>query len=194
MIYFTSDSHFNDKKLIERESRPFKSTKLGDKYIIKTWNKQAHKSDIIYVIGDFISYSDWYPNIYLKGLMYIKKIKAKVILIIGNNEERLIKSKFNNNFEEFKDFCLTLGFTDVKKEEFLELKKYKFYLNHYPKNHKENYINLFGHIHKLGGIYKPYGINISCDMNFLQLYSLDDIIELLKLKKDIEKSDPDLLI
>lgn len=193
MLYFTSDSHFNDNYLIKRENRPFKNAKEGDSNLIKIWNKQAKKGDTIYVIGDFISYGEYHKDIYLKGILNIKKIKADVVLILGNNEERLIKGEFNNNFEEFRNYCINLGFKDVKKEEFLEIGNKKFYLNHYPKNHKDGYVNLFGHIHKLGGIYKPYGINISCDVNFLQLHSYADILELLKQKEDTEKNAPDLL-
>ncbi|MBE5746052.1 MAG: hypothetical protein E7359_02060 [Clostridiales bacterium] len=193
MIFFTSDCHFNDYEVIKREFRPFKTTKECDKYILKTWNKQAKKGDTIYVIGDFISYGSRHRDLYKKGILNIKKIKANVVLLLGNNEERLIKAEFDNCFENFKKYCLNLGFKDVKKDEFLEFNDKKFYLTHEPQNHKDNYINLFGHIHKLGGLFKPFGINIACDMNFLQLYSLDCIFELLSIKNGIEKNAPELL-
>ena len=53
MIYFTSDIHFDDLDTLVNDNRPFKSTKQFDKYIIKTFNKQAKKEDTIYVIGYF---------------------------------------------------------------------------------------------------------------------------------------------
>lgn len=192
MIFFTSDSHFNDEKIVRRENRPFKGAKESDSYIIKQWNKQAKKGDIIYHLGDFVSFGDSYKTLYLKGILNIKKIKADVILIIGNNEERLIKSEFENDFEKFKAYCLNLGFKDIKKEEFLEIKGKKYYLNHYPKNHKEGFINLYGHLHKLGGLFKPFGMNVSCDMNYLKLHSLKEVNNLLSIRDDIMKYDPEL--
>jgi len=193
MIFFTSDSHFNDEKIIKRENRPFKDAKESDNYIIKLWNKQAKKGDTIYHLGDFISYGETYRKLYLKGILNIKKIKADVALVIGNNEERLIKGEFNNNFEDFKNHCLKLGFKDVKKEEFLDIEGNKFYLNHYPKSHKEGYINLYGHLHKLGGLFKPFGMNVSCDVNYLKLHSLIEILELLSIRDDIMIYDPELI-
>lgn len=193
MLYFTSDTHFNDKNVLKREFRHFKNLKQSDNFIIKTWNKQVKKDDTIYVLGDFISYGEKYGDIYLKALKYVKKIKCNVVLILGNNEERLIKGEFENNFEEFRSFCLKLGFKDVKKEEFLEIKGKKFYLNHYPNNFKDGYISLYGHLHKLGGIFNKYGVNIACDMNCFRLYSVDDIFSLLSMKKDLEKYAPELL-
>ena len=194
MIFFTSDSHFNDEKIIKRENRPFKNAKESDKYIIKQWNKQAKTGDTIYVIGDFISYGETYKNLYFKAISYVKKIKADIVLIIGNNEARLIKSEFENDFEKFRNYCMDLGFKDVKKEEFLEIDGNKFYLNHYPLKHKNDYINLYGHVHKLGGLFKPYGINVSCDMNFLKLHSLEEILALIPIRDSMMQYDPDLFI
>lgn len=45
----------------------------------------------------------------------MKKIKAPVILITGNNEDRIIKYYFNNNFESFREYCLKVGFKEVYK-------------------------------------------------------------------------------
>lgn len=67
----------------------------------------------------------------------MKKIKAKLVLIVGNNEGRLIKDCFDNDFEKFKDFCMKLGFFDVKKDEYLEIEGIHFYLTHRPYNHKK---------------------------------------------------------
>lgn len=187
MIFFTSDSHFCCEKVFKRERRPFKSVKNCDKQLIKNWNKVAKKKDTIYVLGDFCSYSKDNPNVYLKGLNQIKKIKADVVLIQGNNERRLINAKFNGSFEEFKNFCLSLGFKDVKQEEFLNIEGEKFYLNHFPKKCKQDFINLFGHVHKLSGLNNPFGINVACDRNLFKLCSLKEILEQLSLQEELER-------
>lgn len=189
MIFFTSDTHFNCDEIIKRECRPFKNCKQCDNYIIKTWNKQAKKTDTIYVVGDFVNCNRNDANSWKNALKYVKRIKAKVILIVGNNEERVIKNNFFGNFENFRNYCLQLGFEDVKKEEYTEFNNNQFYLNHFPKKYKQNYINLFGHVHRATGLWKPFGINVGVDLNYFKLYSFNDIEILLVVKKEYWDND-----
>lgn len=193
MIFFTSDSHFNGYNVLKREKRPFKSVEECDKQIIKIWNKQVKKGDIIYHLGDFITYVEENANEYEMGLNYVKKIKADVILIIGNNEERIIKNEFNNDFEKFRNFCINLGFKDVKEEEFLEFEDHKFYLNHRPSKHKDGYINFFGHLHKVTGLYKPFGLNVACDMHYFTLCTANELIDMWNKKQKMWDKDVDVL-
>lgn len=193
MIFFTSDTHFGGLDTIERENRPFKSCDKFNKYTIKLWNKQSGKNDIIYHLGDFVNYNEKDRISWSNAIRLAKKIKAKVILIIGNNEERVIKYHFGDNFDKFRQFCIDLGFQDVKKEEFLEFNNKKFYLNHFPRKHKDGYINLFGHTHRTTGVWKPFGLNMGCDLNHFYLYTVDEIERLLEVKNRRWDKDEDNL-
>ena len=62
--------------------------------------------------------------------LYVKKIKSSVILILGNNEKRVIKYFFNNSFDEFKNYCLNIGFKDVYENLTINFKNTDFYLTH----------------------------------------------------------------
>ncbi len=106
MYYFTSDAHFDDKKTLEYEFRPFRNPRQFDRYVIKTWNKQAKKGDIIFVVGDFVDCDGLGFDSWRKSLGYVKKIKADVVLIMGNNEDRVVKFYFDNDFNKFRDYCL----------------------------------------------------------------------------------------
>ncbi len=183
MNYFTSDIHFNDQATIDSDLRPFKNTKQFDKFIIKTWNKQTTKNDTIYVIGDFIDCDGEQSEGWKKAIHYVKKIKAKIILILGNNEERVIKYFFDNNFDEFKKYCLSLGFQDVVKNMITKIKDKSFYLVHKPFDYNKDYLNLFGHVHASGGIYKPFGLNVGCDLYHFKLLSENDVMHLLAKKE-----------
>ena len=194
MLFFTSDTHFGSNQIIIRENRPFKNYKNFKKYIIKLWNKQSKKDDIIYHLGDFINYNDKDQISWMKALSYVKKIKAKIILIIGNNEERIIDKTFKGDFQKFKDFCIGIGFFDVKKDDIIELKGQKFYLNHYPKKYKKGFTNLFGHTHRVTGLWKPFGINVGCDLNHFMLYSEKDVLKLVKQKNTYWDNDPNNFI
>jgi len=183
MLFFTSDVHFNDQSTIDSDLRPFKSTKQFDKFIIKTWNKQTTKNDTIYCIGDFVDCDNAQSDGWKIAIKYVKKLKAKVVLILGNNEERIIKYFFNNNFDEFKEYCLKLGFKDVEKNMIVKIRDKEFYCVHKPYDYNKAYLNLFGHVHASGGIYKPFGLNVGCDLYHFKLLSEDDIFHLLKKKE-----------
>lgn len=152
--YFTSDTHFGDKNTLIRENRPFSSVEEFDNYVINLWNKQVKSYDTIYHLGDFINYNCDEKESWRKAIKHIQKIKCKLILIIGNNEERLINEQFGNSINEFKKYAKSIGFKDIKKEDIIEFDNKEFYLNHYPSKHKEGYINLFGHTHRATGLWK----------------------------------------
>lgn len=191
MIYFTSDIHFNDMDTLISDNRPFKSTKQFDKYIISMWNKQTKKEDTIYVIGDFMDCNSKNHDSWKKSVSYVKKIKASIILIMGNNEDRVVKYFFDNDFEKFRAYCIEKGFKEVYKNLSITFNDKEFYLTHKPLNYKEGTINLFGHLHSALGLYLPCGFNIGCDLNHFRLYSELDIEKLLIKKEkywDIDKS------
>ncbi len=188
-IFFTADTHFSLKDfigVIKRDARPFSSCKEMNKKIIKIWNKQTGKNDIIYHLGDFVNFNCKDSESYKTCFNLVKKIKAKVILILGNNEKRIVDKCFDGDFNKFKTWLIGLGFEDVIEDGiFLEIAKdtknrLKAYLTHQPKDHKKDFLNLFGHIHSTVKI-KPYGFNVGVDVNHFKLCSEDYI---LMLKRD----------
>lgn len=192
MNFFTSDIHLGDDYTVEYDLRPFKNAKHMEKFIFKTWNKQAKKSDKIYIIGDFIDcdgegFDDWKNHLYK-----VKKLKADVILIIGNNEERVIKYYFNNSFENFRNHCLSLGFKEVYKNLELTMRGSDFFLTHKPGDYNENVMNLFGHTHAAGGIYYPFGLNVGCDLSHFRLLSENNIFHFLEKKEQYWDKDKHL--
>ena len=190
MFYFTSDSHFYDQRNLITNNRPFKSIKSFDNYVIKLWNKQTTKNDTIYFLGDFVSCNG--DDGWKKSILYVKRLKAKVVLIIGNNEERIIKYFFDGDFDKFKNYCLNLGFVGVHKNLVINFDNTDFYLVHKPIHYNKNYINLFGHMHRSGGLYKPFGLNIGCDLNHFRLYSQKDIFFMLEMKQKFWDKDKNL--
>jgi len=193
MFYFTSDLHFGSENTIKFDKRPFKNAKVFQSKIIKSWNKIIKKEDTLYVIGDFIDYHEDTKDKCLETLEIVKKVKSNVILILGNNEERVIKNLFNNEFEKFKTHCISLGFKNIMTDYDITINNIPFHLVHKPKDRKEGILNLFGHSHKAIGLYKPYGFNIGCDLNNYQPYSEKDILNLLKKKEDYWDKDINLL-
>ena len=192
MKFFTSDLHFGSDDTIMFDNRPFKNSKAFINFSLKTWNEVAKIDDVIYVIGDFVDCHSANNKNCMKYLSIVKKIRAKIILILGNNEKRIIKNFFNNDFDRFRDYCLNLGFQDVKSSDIIEINNTKYFLVHKPKDHNPEMLNLFGHSHKAMGIYKSFGFNIGCDLNNYRLYSENDISNLLSKKINYWDKDQNL--
>lgn len=180
MNFFTADSHFsnNDYSVLDRDFRPFETLDEMNKGIIKIWNEQAGENDTIYHLGDFVNYN-WSDMKYDELLKLVKKIKARVILILGNNEKRILKNDFDEDFEKFRRYLLDLGFFEVYENELnLKVGENEFKLIHQPIDaNKESEYNLFGHIHRCA-LVKRYGFNVGVDNHNYKLFSEDEILEL----------------
>lgn len=192
MYFFTSDIHFGNSENLILENRPFKTVKAFDNFVIKMFNRQAKKDDIIYVIGDFVDCDGKGCDSWKKAIYNVNKINAKVVLVMGNNEDRIVDNFYDGDYDKFRNYCLSVGFYDVVKDTVVEINNKKFYLVHRPIYYKKEYINLFGHIHREGGIYRPYGFNVCLDLNNFMLYSTDDIETLLERKRIYWDKDKDL--
>ena len=190
-VFFTADPHFslNDiEGTIKRDFRPFETLEQMNETIIETWNKQAFSDDIIYLIGDFVNYNFRDKENFDSCYSLVKKINAKVVLILGNNDDRVMQYEFGGDFEKFKEYLLLKGFFDVVKNSLdLELRNTKLHLTHFPKNHKEDVINLFGHVH--GCVFvKKYGFNVGIDNHYLGLFSEDEIFDLIERQKFFDEN------
>ena len=185
-IFFTADTHFglkDTKGVLQRDFRPFKTLTEMNETIINLWNTQVSDDDVIYHLGDFVNFNYTDIDSYQECFKLVQKIKAKVILILGNNEKRLLDERFGGDFEKFKSYLLECGFFDVYKHDVsLSLRGVEIYLTHKPIDHKEGVVNLFGHIH--GGCFiKKYGFNVGIDCHYLGLFSEDEIFNLIENRK-----------
>ena len=192
MYFFTSDLHLNSKQTLITDNRPFKTVEKFNENLIKIWNKQVTKKDTIYIVGDFFDCHDEKNNDWEKCFNFLKKIKAKIILILGNNEMRIVKYFFNDNFESFKDYCIKKGFFDVKLNDSIQICGQVFFITHKPKDCSNYCLNLFGHSHRAMGVYKSFGFNIACDLNHFKLYSEKDIEFLIYMKNTYWDKDENL--
>ena len=101
MKFFTADIHFSDALTMKTDNRPFKNIKEYDKFIVSNCNKMAKKGDTIYVVGDLLDCDGPNTNEWKIGLKQVEKINADIVLIMGNNEDRVVKYFFDNSFNGF---------------------------------------------------------------------------------------------
>ncbi len=52
MIFFTSDTFFSDKEVLEIEKRPFAGVEEMNKLLIQNWNQTVSDNDLVYHLGN----------------------------------------------------------------------------------------------------------------------------------------------
>lgn len=52
-IYFTSDTHFGHKNIIQYCDRPFANTHEMERVLVRNWNDKVLPTDTVYHLGDF---------------------------------------------------------------------------------------------------------------------------------------------
>lgn len=77
MIYFTSDTHFGDPRVLRIDRRPFATVAEHDAALIANWNARVGPEDEVWHLGDFA----------LRGAEELLScLNGRKHLIIGNND------------------------------------------------------------------------------------------------------------
>jgi len=94
-LFFTSDTHFGHKHILEFCKRPFSSIEEHDEQLIANWNSVVGVDDTIFHLGDFGfgGYPFWKK--------IVDQLNGHIILVIGNH-------KINFIFWKSSEFSLTL--------------------------------------------------------------------------------------
>ena len=195
--FYAADTHFgsDSRAIIIRDNRPYKDINEYTADQVRIWNEQASSDDTIYVIGDFCNCGPEDEKDFKSGLAVSKLINAHIILIIGNNEQRAIDEYFDGSFDKFREYCMndpSCKIDEVKLNDYVYIKGEKFFLTHKPTDHVDHCLNLFGHVHRGIGLWRPFGFNVGVDLNNFRLFSEDDIMFLLEQKKKYWDIDPDI--
>ena len=177
-IWFTSDTHFGHKNIINFCERPFRDIDEMDEAIITKWNNKVGKDDIVFHLGDFAFSSNkrWQELIY--------RLNGKIYLILGNHD--ITRWPGTYTMEQFDR---------VENQMLLKIdNKYKVYLNHFPflcydgtyRNYKDCTIQLHGHVHERTGDtgkdaqrikYRfPYQYDVGVDNNNFEPISWKEIL------------------
>lgn len=192
MYFFTADFHFGEDEILTREARPFADMEEMTDAILDNINSVASKEDTLYVLGDWIDYSKHYKSD-ISVFEVSRRITPPVILIMGNNEQRMLDEVFGGDFDRMRDTVTGMGISDLLYECDVEFGGEKFHLVHCPEDHKDGCINLFGHVHRATGLWKPFGLNVGVDLNHFRPFSEKEIFRLLKQKRDWWDNDPSVL-
>lgn len=145
-VWFTSDTHFGHRNVLQFCSRPFDSVKDMETRLIENWNKLVSDQDVVFHLGDF---SWWDSNKEIKKIC--SKLKAKQIYLVPGNHD------LDKGWREVPDrvtilsSVVQLWIRDSQTNELI----FKAILSHYPlmtwNKREEGVPNLHGHLHGLKG-------------------------------------------
>ena len=96
LVYFTSDTHFGHKNIIEFCERPWNTVEEMNEALIKNWNSVVRENDIVFHLGD----------LQLGGgnqLMddILPKLNGHIILIIGNHDPHNLKPRHLDLIDDY---------------------------------------------------------------------------------------------
>lgn len=144
-VWFTSDTHFGHKSIMEFTHRPWSTKGEMERGLIQNWNKKVSDRDLVFVLGDFYFHKSKSELQRLLGTLKGEKI----YFIPGNHDKPEAWEDIPDRVEVLD--CITTVFLRgcfrTMPTVALEL-----VLSHYPLltyAHWKGYgcIHLFGHIH-----------------------------------------------
>lgn len=170
--YFTSDQHFFDGDIISYTDRPYSTPQEMNSDMIERFLSKTHDATEIYILGDMLG-SGQPSNPYNACGEILEKLKIheKPFHLIRGNHDTLSNEEY-----------LELGFSTVKKIDFIEIGGLKVMITHDPcMVQPRNLLAVCGHIHTL--FYENWQpdrmtltINVSVEMRNYEPVSEDEIL------------------
>ena len=144
--------------------------------ILQKHNLITAPEDDVFVLGDLML------NDNEKAIEYIKQMKGKLHIALGNHDTSAREELYRN----------LPNVVDVRDVYKIKYNKYNFYLSHYPtmtgnleaESLHQVFINIYGHTHQQTSFYedRPYMFHAGMDSNDCWPVKLDTIIEKCKIK------------
>ena len=169
MVFFTSDLHLGHRNIIRLCNRPFGSIEEMDAVLIEKWNHKVTNTDTVYVLGDLMFRNEKPPE------EYLRQLKGKKHLIIGNHDRSWIKKcDLRQWFESVNNLLYT---TDGR---------HQLTLCHYPMMSWPHMVRCYmthGHIHgNTDADYwplirdNPLMLNAGVDINNFEPVTFDEMV------------------
>ena len=126
-IFFTADTHFCSRAIMNYENRPFSDAEQMNKAIIENWNRAVSPEDTVWHLGDFGADG--------REAEFLSALNGTKYLVKGNHDTASNSYYRECGFAEVYDFPVVF-------ENFWILSHEPLYVNtNMP------YANIFGHVH-----------------------------------------------
>jgi calcineurin-like phosphoesterase family protein len=186
-IWFTSDTHFGHKKIIQYCDRPYDSVEEMDAELIDNWNQVVKPTDEVYFLGDF---SLSFKNV----RQVVPLLNGTKHLVAGNHD---LCHSSNSGAGAYRKRYVDVGFEDVCESLYLSVGGQRVLCHHMPffdlkdpdqrfpehKPHNQGGWLLHGHVHQRWKI-KGRQINVGVDVWDFYPVSIS-VIEQLIARSDV---------
>lgn len=167
MIWFTSDTHFSHKNIIDYCNRPYKNIEEMNEALVENWNECVAPNDSVFHLGDVcMGAKDTVDK-------YVPRLNGEVMVIQGNHD-------YNRRKDDMREY----GW-EVVNDYMFRYQGITFYLTHNPENKNVKDIPakaviLYGHVHDSApcGVHKingHYAYHVGIDTNDYKPVSLKTI-------------------
>lgn len=113
-VYFTSDTHWGHKNIIDYCARPFGSVEEMNEALIDNWNSTVPENGIVFHLGDFAFGGSQLWNDTLN------RLNGHIYLVRGNHENKNLREGYYQKLEL------------IVPQMQIEIDGKSVYLNHYP--------------------------------------------------------------
>lgn len=168
--WFIADTHFGHENVIRFDRRPFENAEEMDQVLIENWNSRVADQDVVYILGDFCYRSGRGP------MWYLKRLKGRKHLVIGNHDRALIN-----------DPGAMACFESAEKMEFMQEQHGPVCLCHFPiaewNGFYRNSWHIYGHIHnRRNETYefmkgRERALNAGCMINHYSPVRFEELLE-----------------
>jgi len=164
--FFTADEHYGHSNIIGYCDRPFATVEKMDEELIKRHNEVVGSEEVVFHLGDFTMKDS------SEAEKYIKQLNGKPVFIKGSHDENWMEKNLFHTYNEIWEG---------------EIENHYIVLCHYamriwPRSHYNSW-QLYGHSHgKFAGTGKQMDVGV--DTHNFYPYSLEEIEEIMKTKKD----------
>lgn len=144
-IFFTSDTHFGHKNVIEFCNRPFTDIKNMSEGLIQRWNDKVRSCDIVFHCGDVCWFNSRHDT-----KRVLEKLNGIIYIVLGNHDTRKQFELCDPEKIKILDDTATLYITGSTEQE-KPTKPIEIFLSHNPQmtwpHRMYGVPNFFGHIH-----------------------------------------------
>lgn len=159
MIFFTSDTHFSDPRILRIDRRPFRTLEAHDEALIAAWNETVGPDDVVWHLGDFSRVGAGLAD------SLLARLAGRKHLVIGNNDDA--------------QTVAAAGWSSVQHYAELSVDGRLLILCHYPfrtwNRIGQKSIDLHGHSHgKLKPLTRQYDVGV--DANGFRPVTLDALL------------------
>ena len=183
-VFFTSDTHFTEEKIIRYRPR-FSSVKEMDECIIQRWNEVVPPDGIVFHLGDF-------SDTPIDNITRIARQLNGTIYLVPGNHDNSIQSK--HLYREGNGIIICL-----EHQKCLQYKCTRIIMSHYPllcypRCYSGNAWQLFGHVHMGAAVpgndtprlqyLLPFQYDVGVDNNDYRPISLRQVKEIMEQRKE----------